>query len=428
MSTDEKNLVVRQSNELIEASYKIASVGEGRLMRMLIAQISPSDEDFRTYRISVADFASFFNIKHNSVHEQIELAARALREREVLIRKGKSWFSTGWLSSAEYIEGTGYVEVSIHARLKPYLIGLKSYFTQYELENIVNFKSGYAMRLFELLKKEQFKAGGGGYFQRSFEYDELRELLGIEKKEYAFFKDFRVKCIDAAVKEINLNPDIFILKVELKKTGRRFSHIIFHCEKTRQGQLPIKEPVPKFEEAPAQPKDQPEEVRQMVLMGIDEATAYKWRKKYGVKRLARNLAYTQAMKQAGKIRDSVTGFLARAVADNLGGAWEEEANHTRKVRDERAAQEQLKQDAENAQKNAEMAERDTLIQVFQSLTPDEQQAHRKAYADQATGLYLKMWKSANEAIRDAPENDKRVLVMFFNFFRDRVKDQKRDDE
>lgn len=424
MSTDEKNLVVRQSNELIEASYKIASVGEGRLMRMLIAQISPSDEDFRTYRISVADFASFFNITHNSVHEQIEMAARSLREREVLIRKGKSWFSTGWLSSAEYIEGTGYVEVSIHARLKPYLIGLKSYFTQYELENIVNFKSGYAMRLFELLKKEQFKAGGGGHFQRSFEYDELRDLLGIEKKEYAFFKDFRVKCIDVAVREINANPDIFILSVEFKKTGRKYSRIIFHCEKNRQRQLPIKEPVPKFEEAPSKQTDQPEEVRQMVLMGIDEATAYKWRKKYGVKRLARNIAYTQAMKTAGKIRDSETGFLARAIADNLGGAWEEEAKQTRKVRDERAAKDQLKQDAEDAQKNAEMAERATIMQAFQSLTSDEQQAHRKAYADQATGLYLKMWQSANEASPDAPETDKRVLVLFLKFF----KDQTRHDE
>ena len=62
MSIDDKSLTVRQSNSLIDASYRIASVGEGRLIRALIAQISPSDEDFKLYRVSVTDFARLFDI------------------------------------------------------------------------------------------------------------------------------------------------------------------------------------------------------------------------------------------------------------------------------------------------------------------------------------------------------------------------------
>jgi plasmid replication initiation protein len=68
MSSDEKTLVVRQSNELVEASYKIATVGEGRLIRMLIAQIQPDDEDFKNYRIGVADFARFFGLFTGTVN------------------------------------------------------------------------------------------------------------------------------------------------------------------------------------------------------------------------------------------------------------------------------------------------------------------------------------------------------------------------
>jgi hypothetical protein len=37
-------------------------VGEARLIRMLIAQIKPTDEDFKTYHIKVADFAKFFEL------------------------------------------------------------------------------------------------------------------------------------------------------------------------------------------------------------------------------------------------------------------------------------------------------------------------------------------------------------------------------
>jgi plasmid replication initiation protein len=395
MTTENNNLVVRQSNELIEASYKIASIGEGRLMRMLIAQISPSDEDFKTYRISVADFASFFSITHNSVHEQIEQAARALREREVLIRKGKSWFSTGWLSSAEYIEGTGYVEVSIHARLKPYLLGLKSYFTQYELEKIVNFKSGYAMRLFELLKKEQFKAGKGGDFVRVFEYEELRELLGVGKKEYEFFKDFRVRAIDIAVREINANPDIFIAKVEYKKTGRKVSHIVFHCGRQRQLQLNVHEPLPKFE-AVEKTQEIPEDVRDLVAMGIDESTAYKWRKKYGVKRLTRNLAYTRAMQKAGKIRDSLTGFLARAIADNLGGAWEEEHKEKQERHKAHEQAEAVKQ-AEEAQKAQEQRVWiEATIARFSELDEARKTELRSAYAATLSDITRKSFDKQGE--------------------------------
>ena len=353
MNTDEKALVVRQSNDLIEASYKIASIGEGRLIRMLIAQISPNDEDFKTYRIATADFAKFFNITSKSVSEQVENAARALRDREIaLISKGRRFY-TGWLASAEYMDGQGYVEVTFHARLKPYLLGLKGYFTQYELEKVVNFKSGYAVRLFELLKKEQFKADGKGYFKRSFEYEELRDLLGIDVKEYTLFTNFKARIIDIATKEINANPDISIIKVDYPKTGRKVSHVVFHCEKAKQLQLDIDEPPPKFEEVSADKKHH-EYIAELIAIGIDEQTAYRWKRKYSVARLREAIAYTKAMQKAGKIRDSLTGFLARAITDNIGATW---ATEQKKKQAEKIKLDKESQDKEQAEKESLEAER-----------------------------------------------------------------------
>jgi len=415
MNTEDKALIVRQTNDLVEASYKIASVGEGRLIRMLIAQIKPTDEDFKTYRIEVADFARFFGITHNSIHEQIEKSARALREREILIRKGKSWLSTGWLSHAEYIEGSGYIEVSFHAKLKPYLLGIQKYFTKYDLKNLVNFRSGYAIRLFELLKKEEFKANANGYFRRSFEYEEIRGLFGIEKREYEFFKDFRVRVIDSSVKEINTNPDIQISRVEYQKTGRKFTHIVFHCERARQLQLDVDEPLPKFVEV-AKESEKPEDVRDLIAMGIDEATAYKWRKKYGVKRLTRNLAYTRAMQKAGKIRDSLTGFLARAIADNLGSAWEEEEKARRAVIQAKNQAEEQKRTEEEGRAQEDAERRAVILQKFETLTPEDKERVRRAYIEQANDIVRSVWEKAQKAMPTAPETDKRVLVSFLNFF------------
>jgi plasmid replication initiation protein len=82
----------------------------------------------------------------------------------------------------------------------------------------VNFNSWYSIRIFEILKSNEFKADARGYFQRGFEYEELREILGIEKNEYKLFADFRINVIAIAVKEINANPDLAILKVDYLKT------------------------------------------------------------------------------------------------------------------------------------------------------------------------------------------------------------------
>lgn len=390
MNTDEKALVVRQSNELIEASYKIASIGEGRLIRMLIAQITPNDEDFKTYRIGVADFARFFGLSenNNSVYALIEKSADELAGRRIMLKKDGSWLRLNWLSAASYTKKSGYVEVRFDKDLKPFLLGLKGYFTQYNLDNIVNFKSGYAMRLFELLKKEQFKADGKGYFKRSFEYDELRELFGINKKEYEFFKDFRVRVIDTAVKEINANPDISIIKVDYPKVGRKVSHVVFHCEKAKQLQLDIEDPLPKFEEVSADKKHH-EYIAELIAIGIDEQTAYRWKRKYSVARLREAIAYTKAMQKAGKIRDSLTGFLARAITDNIGATWanEQKKKETEKTKADTEASNQER--AEKERKDAEKVEAETIWAEFLNTTDEEQTAFiRELFKDKPTALKI----------------------------------------
>lgn len=395
MSIDDKSLTVRQSNSLIDASYRIASVGEGRLIRALIAQISPSDEDFKLYRVSVTDFARLFDITGEAAYEQIKKAADELTSRKIKIEKGKSWLFMNWLSSAEYVQGSGYVELCFDKKLKPYLLQLKGYFTQYELENVVSFKSAYSIRIFELLKAEQFKAARNGYFKRTFHYEELRWSIGIETAEYALFADFRRYVIEIAVREINASSNLEIVQVDYPKTGRKITHIVFHCEPARQTRLNVDEPPPVLE-AVEQPREIPEDVRDLVAMGIDEGTAYKWRKKYGVKRLTRNLAYTRAMQKAGKIRDSLTGFLARAIADNLGSAWEEE--HKEKQERHKAHETaQVTKEAEERQKSqAQRAWIESTLARFAQLSDDRKTELRQAYATTLSDITRKSFDKDHE--------------------------------
>lgn len=395
MSIDDKTLTVRQSNSLIEASYRIASVGEGRLIRALIAQINPSDEDFKLYRVSVSDFARIFDITGEAAYEQIKKAADELTSRNIKIEKGNSWLFMNWLSSAEYIQGNGYIELCFDKKLKPYLLQLKGYFTQYELESVVSFKSAYSIRIYELLKAEQFKAVRSGKFSKTFSYEELRVILGVVDNEYSQFAFFRVNVIEIAVREINASSNLEIARVDYPKTGRKITHIVFHCQPARQTRLDVDGPPPVLE-AVEKPQAIPEDVRDLVAMGIDEGTAYKWRKKYGVKRLTRNIAYTRAMQKAGKIRDSLTGFLARAIADNLGSAWEEE--HREKQERQKAHEEAqaVKEAIERKKIEAQRAWIKATLSRFAQLSDDRKTELRKAYAATLSDITRKSFDRDHE--------------------------------
>lgn len=415
MNIDDKALTVRQSNSLIDASYRIASVGEGRLIRALIAQISPSDEDFKLYRVSVSDFARLFNITGESAYEQIKKAADELTSRKIKIEKGKSWLFMNWLSSAEYVQGSGYVELCFDKKLKPYLLQLKGYFTQYELESVVSFKSAYSIRIYELLKAEQFKAGKSGKFSKTFSYEELRAILGVADSEYSQFAFFRVNVIEIAVREINATSNIEIVQVDYPKTGRKISHIVFHCEPTRQTRLDVDEPPPLIEQV-EQKREIPEDVRDLVAMGIDEVTAYKWRKKYGVKRLTRNLAYTRAMQKAGKIRDSLTGFLARAIADNLGSAWEEEHKEKQERHKANEQVEAIKQAEAEQKAQSQKKWIESTLATFSALTEERKTELRKTYAATLSDITRKSFDRDHE---QAPMH----RMKFAKFFTEQIEGQ-----
>jgi plasmid replication initiation protein len=79
-------------------------------------------------------------------------------------------------------------------------------------------KSKYSIRIYEILKSYE------NLSEYTFEIDTLKKMLHAEK--YEMYKDFRVKVIDAAVKEINDFGDISISYTIMKK-GKKADKIKF---------------------------------------------------------------------------------------------------------------------------------------------------------------------------------------------------------
>jgi len=324
-------VTVRKHNDLIEARYQLPSLQEQRVIHMLLGQIKPDDEDFKGYKILVSDFAKIAGIRADNLYSQMDSITMSLRDRRVSIRQGKSFLHTGWLSSAKYIHGSGYVELRFDPNLKPYLLQLKDHFTQYKLDAVLHFKSVYAIRLYEMLKKEAFKAkidptSKTKRFEVEYTYEFMRESFVVEKKEYSQFNNFKRKTIEPAVTEIYDKTELNIYDVVYGKTGRAISRILFKVEIREKAEADIRAVQIRIDEQPKEGNRREEVKQKLVELGYSVESARRDLNKYGIQLIERNIGFTlakqQEAKQAKKPFD-FPSYLSKAIVNDWGGAWEQ---------------------------------------------------------------------------------------------------------
>jgi len=224
----QNHYLITKHNDLIEAKYRL-SLQEQRVIAFLTAEINPDDEDFKSYRFKIRDFAELIGLEGQNYYSELKKVTRNLISRVLTIKRGNELIQVAWLSSAKYHETEGWVELKFAPELKPYLLKLKECFTQYQLGEILKLRSKYAFRLYELCKKNELL---GKY---TYEIEELREVLGVGKGELKAWKDFRRFCLEPAIREINQKTDLQI-SYKAEKLGRRFKWVVLKISKKKDKQ------------------------------------------------------------------------------------------------------------------------------------------------------------------------------------------------
>lgn len=221
---EEKDLSVKKSNYLNQASYKL-SVVEQKMLALLVAQIKKDTADFKPYSLNIKDFCNLIGIE-NSNYTYIVSIAKSLLDRDVhfwyINEKGKEVeVNTKWLSSCVHVEGSGTVEMNFDNILKPFLLQLKNRFTLYRLENIIQLSSVFSIRIYELLK--QYENAG----IVKFSLEDLRRYIGIDDNQYKMYADFKRRVLVLAQNEIKQKCDIFFDFEEIK-VGRSIGKLLFY--------------------------------------------------------------------------------------------------------------------------------------------------------------------------------------------------------
>jgi len=222
----EKNKNLRQSNFLIEARYKLTKQ-EFRIIRVIMSMVSQYDQDFKKYQIKLADIKSLLESKSESLVADLKKATKGLLSKPVVITTKDKIVQVNWISSAVFAKGKAFVEIALDPELKPYLLEIKSYYTEFELQELLSLRSFYSLRIYELMKQFSPREFSQGIPRRGFKVEELKKILqGEEVDNYPSYGNFKDRVLNPAILEIN-NKTGISLSLQENKIGKKVDEVVF---------------------------------------------------------------------------------------------------------------------------------------------------------------------------------------------------------
>lgn len=315
-----KKLVVT-SNELVEAKYNF-TLWQKRVFVYLVSQIDRNDKEFKLQRIQIKDLLNFFNVKskddYNAIRRVPENLFNARIQTPYFTTEGfKRWRKTRILSTytepGDIQPGNAYIELKFNDDLRPHLLELNTLFTKYEIKNIIDLRSVYSFRFYELLRSRRYNRD-----LLTMSVEELKEMLDVETL-YPKYANFKQKVIQTAQRELADHCDIGFTFRELKsgRGGRveRIEFSIYDNSKTgeqggagaRRGSKSAPEDIEAVEV-----KNDPAEMDrlfeqyflQVREFGISPVLLVEWLKKYSAEHLEACISDFLTKAKSGKLKET----------------------------------------------------------------------------------------------------------------------------
>ena len=231
-----KNELVVKNNSLINASYNLETT-EQRLIMLAIMSARDTGQGITAdskLEIHASDYANQFNVTNETAYEVLKSAVNNLFERKFsYIAEYKKTGKTGivrsrWVSRVFYVDTLAILEITFAPDVVPLITRLEEHFTSYQLKQVSQLTSKYAIRLYELLIawREVGKTP-------QIDLAEFRQKIGVEAKEYERMHHFKVRVLEPSIKQINEHTDITVTYEQHKK-GRAISGFSFRFKQKPQ--------------------------------------------------------------------------------------------------------------------------------------------------------------------------------------------------
>jgi plasmid replication initiation protein len=203
--------------------------------------------------LSKSEIYNFFDVSDNDKHSRFKKAITTLHKqsifeiREMNEKRGKYEYQViSPLEKTTWNDYSDILTIKFTSSIMPYLINLKTNFTQYALLDIMELNSKYSIILYKWLSMqynqyEHYKNKGGRrkeqlekYCNPEIKVSELRVITDTSL-EYKRFTHFETWIIEKPLEEINKHTHFMVTYEKIKK-GRNIDSIQFHITKKVQPQ------------------------------------------------------------------------------------------------------------------------------------------------------------------------------------------------
>lgn len=238
--------LVVKDNALINASYNLDLV-EQRLILLAIVEARESGKGINAndpLTVHAESYINQFGVHRNTAYQALKDACDDLFARQFsyqsLSEKGNVVnHKSRWVSEVAYIDNEAIVQLIFSPAIVPLITRLEEQFTKYEIQQISNLSSAYAVRLYEILIA--WRSSGSTPIIPLIEF---RKKIGVLDSEYKRMYDFKKYVLDIAIKQINEHTDITV-KVEQHKTGRSITGFSFNFKQKKSATAEINNLAPR---------------------------------------------------------------------------------------------------------------------------------------------------------------------------------------
>lgn len=222
-----RDLVVKD-NALINASYNLDLV-EQRLILLAIVEARDSGRGINAndpLEVHAESYVNQFNVARQTAYQALkdackDLFVRQFSYQEINKRGNIENVLSRWVSEIRYIDDEATVKLIFAPAIVPLITRLEEQFTKYELQQISNLSSAYAVRLYELLIA--WRSTGQTPI---IELAEFRQKIGVLDDEYTRMGNFKDRVLNLAIAQINEHTDINV-QCQQHKKGRNISGFSF---------------------------------------------------------------------------------------------------------------------------------------------------------------------------------------------------------
>ncbi len=167
-----------------------------------------------------------FGVHRNTAYQALkdacnDLFARQFSYQKINERGNIENYRSRWVSEIGYVDNEAVVKLIFAPAIVPLITHLEEHFTKYELQQVSNLSSAYAVRLYELLIA--WRSTGSTPI---IELSDFRQRIGVLDTEYKRMERFKTSVLELAIKQINEHTDITV-KYEQHKRGRSISGFSF---------------------------------------------------------------------------------------------------------------------------------------------------------------------------------------------------------